>query len=156
MNDPFEYKGFLGSVEYSSADERFFGKIQCIDSLIMFDGESVPELKSSFQDAVDSYLAFCAERGIEPNKPYSGLFNVRVGTELHRKAVHYAVRNNIKLNDVVVRAIESLVHANGVEKIEQHNHYYVGNYEIKEPMKIADPALGSFMKFEGAQYATIQ
>jgi predicted HicB family RNase H-like nuclease len=42
-----------------------------------FQGESVGELKQVFQDSVEDYLAFCAERGEAPEKPYSGKFSVQ-------------------------------------------------------------------------------
>ncbi len=38
----------------------------------------------AFHDSVDDYLTFCAERGEEPEKPYSGKFVVRVEPELHK------------------------------------------------------------------------
>jgi predicted HicB family RNase H-like nuclease len=39
--------------------------------VITFQGESVAEMKTAFQESVDVYLAFCAERGEEPDKPLS-------------------------------------------------------------------------------------
>ncbi len=35
-------------------------------------GETVDGLRKAFQDSVDVYLEFCAERGEDPEKPYSG------------------------------------------------------------------------------------
>ena len=32
------------------------------------------------------YLEFCAETGKQPEKPFKGSFNVRIGADLHRKA----------------------------------------------------------------------
>ncbi len=34
---------------------------------------------------MDDYLAFCAERGEEPEKPYSGNLPFRTTPELHRR-----------------------------------------------------------------------
>ncbi len=50
------------------------------------------ELKKAFQDSVDDYLAFCKERGEEPEKPFSGQFVVRAEPELHRAVVTAAKR----------------------------------------------------------------
>lgn len=52
------YKGFTGSVAYSEDDNVFFGKIEDIDGLVNFEGESVDELKESFYEAVDDYIAY--------------------------------------------------------------------------------------------------
>ena len=38
------YKGYLGSVAYSEKDQVFFGKIEGINGLVNFEGESVKEL----------------------------------------------------------------------------------------------------------------
>jgi len=40
--------------------------------VITFEGETVDELRNAFLDSVEDYLAFCTERGEEPEKPYSG------------------------------------------------------------------------------------
>lgn len=62
------YKGFIGSVAFSEEDNVFFGKIEGIDGLVNFEGDNVSELKKAFHEAVDDYLTFCEEHGIEPQK----------------------------------------------------------------------------------------
>jgi predicted HicB family RNase H-like nuclease len=106
MNDVMEYKGYYGSVHFSSEDEVFYGKIISIDYLVNFEGASVRELKKSFREAVDDYLETCAELGKEPDKTYKGTFNVRISTDLHKAAAVYAAINNISLNDFVKTAID--------------------------------------------------
>ena len=51
-----EYKGYYGSVEYSSEDVLLYGKVLGINSLISYEGESVAELQQDFEGAVDDYL----------------------------------------------------------------------------------------------------
>lgn len=62
------YKGYIGSVNFSDKDNLFFGKIEGINGLVNFEGESVSELRKAFQEAVDDYLAYCEEEGIQPIK----------------------------------------------------------------------------------------
>ena len=38
MNNIMEYKGYVGSVEFSEPDGIFFGKVQGIRSLISYEG----------------------------------------------------------------------------------------------------------------------
>jgi predicted HicB family RNase H-like nuclease len=38
MNNLIEYKGYIGSVEFSESDSLFFGKVQGIRSLISYEG----------------------------------------------------------------------------------------------------------------------
>ena len=61
MKSTMEYKGYLGSVEYSENDHVFFGKVQDIRSLVSYDGATVAELEGAFREAVEDYFALCAE-----------------------------------------------------------------------------------------------
>ena len=66
MNNILEYKGYVGSVEFSEKDGVFFGKVQGIRSLISYEGTNVKELVSDFHSAVDDYLELCKEEGTVP------------------------------------------------------------------------------------------
>jgi len=87
-----QYKGYVGSVEFTEGDGVFHGKVVGVKPLLSFEGDSVRGLIEDFQNSVDEYLDFCNERGLQPEKPYKGSFNVRVGADLHRQAVVAAER----------------------------------------------------------------
>jgi predicted HicB family RNase H-like nuclease len=55
MKDVLEYKDFIGSVRYSAVDDIFYGKLEGIEDLIVFKGDSVKELSSAFNRAVEDY-----------------------------------------------------------------------------------------------------
>jgi predicted HicB family RNase H-like nuclease len=117
MSDVLQYKDYIASLQYSSEDEVFYGKILGIDDLVSFEGASVKELKKAFQEAVEDYIETCKELGKEPNKTYKGTFNVRVGTDTHRDAAIYAAMHNISLNDFVKTAIDfALINKEGINK----------------------------------------
>jgi len=103
------YKGYIGTVRYSEEDEVFHGKIEAINDLIMFEGSSVKELKKAFHEAVDDYLETCKEMGRAPQKPFKGSFNVRIPSDLHRKAVERATKMGVSLNQLVQKALEEKV-----------------------------------------------
>jgi predicted HicB family RNase H-like nuclease len=109
MSDSMTYKGYIGTVRYSEEDEVFHGKIEAINDLIMFEGTSVKELKKVFHEAVDDYLETCREMGRAPQKPFKGSFNVRISSDLHRKAVERATRMGVSLNQLVQKALEEKV-----------------------------------------------
>ena len=67
-------QNFVAAVKYSDEDEAFIGRIEGIDSVVSFEGQSINELKSAFMEAVESYLDFCYRKG---KKPYTGAFNLR-------------------------------------------------------------------------------
>lgn len=54
-------------------------------------------------------MEFCAEIGKEPQKEYSGLFNVRISPELHREVSVFAQAEGVTLNKAVERAIRAMV-----------------------------------------------
>lgn len=105
MNDILQYKGYYASVHFSAADEVFYGKILGINDLISFEGASVKELKTSFEEAVEDYLETCALISKTPDKTYKGTFNVRVPSALHKQAAVFAAVNNITLNEFVKKAL---------------------------------------------------
>ena len=102
-----KYKGYFGTVEYSADDHCLYGKLAYIRDLVNYEATTVEELEREFQISVDDYLAFCKERGRQPNKPFKGTFNVRIGPELHRAAA--IASGNKSLNAFVCDAIREKV-----------------------------------------------
>lgn len=109
MKNSMKYKEYIGTVEYSDEDECFHGKVLGINSLITFEGESVHELKQTFQMMVDEYINDCRQEGIVPEKSYKGSFNVRIAPELHRQIAFCAACAGISLNAAVEAAISEYV-----------------------------------------------
>lgn len=99
-------KGYEAVVDYDEDAELFHGEVIDMRDVVTFQGRSVDELKKAFSDSIDDYLVFCAERGEEPEKPYSGQFVVRVEPVLHRAVVSAAKRAGISLNKWVARTLE--------------------------------------------------
>lgn len=109
MANTMRYKGYIGSVNYDDEDEIFHGKLEFINDTVLFEGSTVGELKRMFHEAVDEYIATCKEMGKEPQKPFKGVFNVRVKPELHQQAAIIAARKGIALNQVVAEALSQYV-----------------------------------------------
>ena len=104
-----KYKGYEATIEFDEEDRLFIGKVINTKDVIVFDGLSVAELEQSFQSVIDEYLADCAEIGKEPNKPFSGKFNLRISSDLHMKAATQAALKGMSLNSFVEKAIEKVV-----------------------------------------------
>lgn len=106
MNNTMEYKGYVGSVEFSETDCVLFGKVQGIRSLISYEGTTVSELIEGFHGAVDDYLKLCAAEGATPEKAFKGSFNVRFkNPDLHKQAAVYAYNHLTSLNSVVEESV---------------------------------------------------
>jgi predicted HicB family RNase H-like nuclease len=106
MNDHLMYNSYIGSVHFSAEDEIFFGKIEGIPDLITFEGASVSELQQAFQEAVEDYIELCHEVGKQPFKSYKGRLQIRIPSELHKKAAQKAFLQGVSLNQFVQHAIE--------------------------------------------------
>ena len=85
----------------------FLGKALGIRSLISYEGTTAQELIDDFHNAVDEYLALCAEEKRTPEVAYKGSFNVRISPELHRQAVISASSQQMSLNSFVENAIRN-------------------------------------------------
>ena len=85
INSETEYKGYEAVIEYDEADRLFFGRVINTRDIISFDGETVDELQQSFEAVINEYLEDCRQEGKEPDKAYSGQFNLQISPELHRK-----------------------------------------------------------------------
>ena len=109
MNNMLEYKGCLGSVEYSAADEVFFGRVLGITDRITYDGDSVQSLKNDFEEAIDDYIESCAELGKEPEKSYRGDLDIHVAPELHRKLIIFSNYHNQPIDKTVEEALYQYV-----------------------------------------------
>lgn len=103
------YKGFIGSVEFSEEDNVFFGKIEGIDGLVNFEGESVRELTDSFHEAVEDYLAYCAEENIPLHKSYTGKLNINISPTVHSQIVALAKKAGITVDAFIEHTLEKEV-----------------------------------------------
>lgn len=103
------YKGYDAVIEFDNDAELFHGEVVNLRDVITFQGSSASELKSAFADSVEDYIAFCEERGEEPEKPYSGKFVVRTEPSLHKAVSLAARRAGVSLNRWVTEALEKAV-----------------------------------------------
>lgn len=101
-----QYKGYAGRVEFDEDSEIFHGEVIGIRDVVTFQGKSVKEIKKSFHDSVDDYLAFCKKRAEEPDKPFTGKFVVRLTPEQHRKVYLVSKIQGTSLNHWVSHVLE--------------------------------------------------
>lgn len=95
------YKNYTGTVEYSDEDNCLYGRIEGINDIIMYEGESISDIKQAFRSSVDDYLEHCKNIAKEPNKVYSGLFVLRIAPHLHSRVASEANNLGISLNQYI-------------------------------------------------------
>jgi len=109
MKDVLNYKGFIGSVHFSADDHVFFGKLEGINDLVTFEGETVKELINAFHYMVDEHIKDCENENIAPEKSYKGSFNVRLTPELHRRIAISAKMRGESINKYVSEVLSQSI-----------------------------------------------
>ena len=92
------YKGYSGTVRFDDEAEIFHGEVLGLRDVVAFQGTTVEELKRAYRDSIDDYLEFCAERGEEPDKPFSGKFLMRLNPSLHRRLFELSAEEGASMN----------------------------------------------------------
>jgi len=108
-----EYKDYLGSIEYSRADNCLYGKVIGFDkeTCITYEGNTAEELYDDFKGAIDDYLEYCKDRGIKPKKSYSGTLNIHIPSEIHCRIAKYAENHGTTINSFIRDSIERRLEA---------------------------------------------
>lgn len=109
MGNSLTYRGCTALVSFDAEGAYLYGTVSGIRDKVYFEGTGVRQIERSFHDAVDDHLAFCVEKGKEPEKPFKGTFNVRVGSDLHERAALKAAERGESLNQFVIGAISAAV-----------------------------------------------
>lgn len=104
-----KYKGYTGHVVYDDEARIFHGEVLGIKDVVTFQGTNVAEIEKAFKDSVEDYLAFCKERGEEPERPFSGKFNLRIPPDLHAKLSIAAQSRGESLNNYITKMLQRFV-----------------------------------------------
>ena len=83
-----------------------YGKIEFIRALITYEAKDAKNLNKAFHEVVEDYLLFCEQNKIEPERPFKGSLNVRIGEQRHRKAWEIATSLGKNLNEYITWALD--------------------------------------------------
>ena len=100
-----QYKRYIAHIDFDDEGDIFWGEVINIRDVITFHGKAVEELRQAFEDSVEDYLAFCAERGEEPEQPFSGRLFVRLTPDQHRKIILAAEKEGKDVKDWAVNVL---------------------------------------------------
>lgn len=100
------HQGYLATIELDEEAGLFHGEVVNTRDVLTFQGRTLDELRAAFADTIADYVAWCRERGKEPERPYSGNFTARLSPELHRRVAAAAARNGKSVNAFVAEALE--------------------------------------------------
>jgi predicted HicB family RNase H-like nuclease len=100
------HRGYIAKIKFDEDDQVLHGRILGIRDVVTFEADSVEGAIAAFEESVDEYLAYCKERNKEPEKPFSGKFNLRIDPDLHRGISLLAAANDISMNTWAIEAIQ--------------------------------------------------
>ena len=92
------YLGYTAEIWFEEDGAAFHGLVSGIRDTVHFEGRTAAELRQAFHESVDDYLEFCAERGKEPDKPYSGNIALRTTPEIHQLVSRAAASEGKSVN----------------------------------------------------------
>jgi len=100
-----KYKNYSGFVVYDDEARIFHGEVAGIKAVITFQGITVDEIEQAFKDSIDDYIDWCKERGVEPEKAYSGKFSLRMPPDLYVKIAALAAQSGMSINSYIVNKL---------------------------------------------------
>ena len=89
---------YVANIDFDEEMNSFHGRVVNIRSVINFYGASVEELQKEFEKSMQVYLDLCQKRGIPPDRPFSGRFNIRMSPEQHKRLANLAATEGKSLN----------------------------------------------------------
>ncbi len=92
------FKGYCARIEYSDEDGCFIGHLAGISDVVGFHGDTVPNLRFAFEEAVSDYLETCEKLSRAPQRPYSGKVMLRLDPMIHARAAMQAEAQGKSLN----------------------------------------------------------
>ena len=98
MNNTMTFGKYKASIQFDAEIGEFRGEFLGLNGGADFYGKSLAELKREGAASLKVFLEMCAEKGIEPEKSYSGRLMLRIPVEIHASAVAAAAAAGKSLN----------------------------------------------------------
>jgi len=103
--------GYNAVIKYDPEIDQFRGEFIGLNGGADFYATNIEELREEGKLSLQIFLDMCKEKGINPNKEYSGKFNLRVPPELHAeiaaKAAAEGKSPNKCVKDMLNESIQS-------------------------------------------------
>lgn len=110
MKNIMEIDGYRAVIAYDPDIEMFRGEFIGLNGGADFYATDIEQLKKEGKQSLNLFLKACEERGISPQKEYSGKFNLRLPVNLHADIAQVAGAEGKSLNQWVIEKLEHVVH----------------------------------------------
>ena len=110
-----QYKNYTCLVSYFNVKDCLTGRVLGMSQIPSFYSKTIEGMKEEFHKAVDDYLAACEREGKKPAQAFTGNYTVRTSPAIHEALALYAAQQEVKLNQIILRAIQSFIEQNGIK-----------------------------------------
>lgn len=80
---------------------------QGVGRVILYEGNTIEELRADFESGIESYIAGCLADGREPRKAFSGTLNIRISPDIHSRIAMLAQEAGTTINGYIKSALEN-------------------------------------------------
>ena len=109
MNNILEIGKYKAHISYDPEIDMFRGEFIGLNGGADFYAKDIDRQKKEAETSLKVFLDVCQEKGIQPEKTYSGKFNLRVDPELHHMIALAAKAEDVSINEWVKnRCVENL------------------------------------------------
>ena len=92
VKEPYFYKGYTGIAEFDEEDHYYAGRVIGLRRTgIIFEGDTLENLRKDFEEGIDYYLNSCKEDGIKPEKPKKRKLRQQMSPELYSQVANQTV-----------------------------------------------------------------
>jgi predicted HicB family RNase H-like nuclease len=103
------HEGYIAEIDLDQDAGVLSGIVLNTRATLHFAGRSVDELRAAFADTIADYREWCRERGVEPEKPYSGTLSLRLDPDLHRRVAEKAAKEGESINQFILERLSEVV-----------------------------------------------
>ena len=95
------HEGYVAVLDIDEAAGIIHGRVINARAVLTFEAKAPNELRAAFEDTIIDYKDWCKERGVEPEKPYSGTLSLRIAPDLHRRIAEKAAQSGESINQFI-------------------------------------------------------
>jgi predicted HicB family RNase H-like nuclease len=102
------HEGYLATLEIDEDAGVIHGRVINANAVLTFEGETLAELRTAFADTIACHRDWRQDRGLAPDKPYSGTLSLRIAPELHRRVAEQAAKAGESINQFIAERLEEV------------------------------------------------
>ena len=113
MRHTMEVGGYQAAIQFDPDIEMFRGEFVGLNGGADFYARDIAGLRREGVASLKVFLDMCREDGVEPQRQFSGKFNVRIPPELHAAVAVAAAADGKSLNQWVADELRASVAGSG-------------------------------------------